>query len=162
MTSEVESIAFQTNMLALNAAIEAAHRRYRGPGVAVVAHEVRNLSTRCARDGQAHHPEGRRGQRRAGADRRDERASLGARPESRRQLGSAHQVGARALRAEHRCASSRSPKNRAQSAQIKDEVPGVAGAAAVPGSCSQILAQVASTMTELAERVPVAPVHRRA
>jgi methyl-accepting chemotaxis protein len=45
MASEVEMIAFQTNMLALNAAIEAAHVGEAGRGFAVVAHEVRNLAT---------------------------------------------------------------------------------------------------------------------
>jgi methyl-accepting chemotaxis protein len=44
MSSDVESIAFQTNMLALNAAIEAAHAGEAGKGFAVVAHEVRALS----------------------------------------------------------------------------------------------------------------------
>ena len=44
MASEVELIAFQTNMLALNAAIEAAHVGDAGRGFAVVAHEVRNLA----------------------------------------------------------------------------------------------------------------------
>jgi len=49
MASEVQSIAFQTNVLALNAAIEAAHAGERGRGFAVVAHEVRALSN-AARD----------------------------------------------------------------------------------------------------------------
>jgi len=49
MASEVEAIAFQTNMLALNAAIEAAHAGELGKGFAVVAHEVRTLSI-AARD----------------------------------------------------------------------------------------------------------------
>jgi methyl-accepting chemotaxis protein len=49
MASEVESIAFQTNMLALNAAIEAAHAGEAGKGFAVVANEVRTLSD-AARD----------------------------------------------------------------------------------------------------------------
>jgi methyl-accepting chemotaxis protein len=49
MASEVESIAFQTNVLALNAAIEAAHAGERGKGFAVVANEVRALSN-AARD----------------------------------------------------------------------------------------------------------------
>jgi methyl-accepting chemotaxis protein len=44
MSSDVESIAFQTNMLALNAAIEAAHAGAAGKGFAVVAQEVRALS----------------------------------------------------------------------------------------------------------------------
>jgi len=44
MSSDVESIAFQTNMLALNAAIEAAHAGAAGRGFAVVAQEVRALS----------------------------------------------------------------------------------------------------------------------
>jgi methyl-accepting chemotaxis protein len=44
MSSDVESIAFQTNMLALNAAIEAAHAGAAGKGFAVVAKEVRALS----------------------------------------------------------------------------------------------------------------------
>jgi methyl-accepting chemotaxis protein len=44
MSSDVESIAFQTNMLALNAAIEAAHAGAVGKGFAVVAQEVRALS----------------------------------------------------------------------------------------------------------------------
>jgi methyl-accepting chemotaxis protein len=49
MSSDVESIAFKTNMLALNAAIEAAHAGAAGKGFAVVAQEVRALSeaARC-------------------------------------------------------------------------------------------------------------------
>ena len=49
MSSEVESIAFKTNILALNAAIEAAHSGAAGKGFAVVAEEVRSLSS-AARD----------------------------------------------------------------------------------------------------------------
>jgi len=49
MSSDVESIAFKTNMLALNAAIEAAHAGDVGKGFAVVAKEVRELSA-AARD----------------------------------------------------------------------------------------------------------------
>jgi methyl-accepting chemotaxis protein len=53
MSSDVESIAFKTNMLALNAAIEAAHAGDVGKGFAVVAKEVRELSAAARHTGKS-------------------------------------------------------------------------------------------------------------
>ncbi|HEY4211943.1 MAG TPA: methyl-accepting chemotaxis protein [Steroidobacteraceae bacterium] len=53
MSSDVELIAFQTNMLALNAAIEAAHAGSVGKGFAVVAQEVRKLSEAARATGKS-------------------------------------------------------------------------------------------------------------
>jgi methyl-accepting chemotaxis protein len=53
MSTDVESIAFKTNMLALNAAIEAAHAGDVGKGFAVVAKEVRELSAAARLTGKS-------------------------------------------------------------------------------------------------------------
>jgi methyl-accepting chemotaxis protein len=149
MASDVESIAFQTNMLALNAAIEAAHAGTAGQGFAVVAHEVRNLST-AARD------TGKRITQKVGAvsealvqigsscerlSKRDEEA-VGA---SEQRIQSVlDRFAESTARLEHVAEESRT-----QSAQIKDEIDEALVQLQFQDRTGQILAQVVSTMESL-------------
>ncbi len=151
MASDVESIAFQTNMLALNAAIEAAHAGTAGQGFAVVAHEVRNLST-AARD------TGKRITQKVGAV-SDALMQIGATSErvAERDQKAVDSSEARIRTVLERFAQSTvrleqvAEESRAQSAQIKDEVSESLVQLQFQDRVSQILAQVVSTMNELAQ-----------
>jgi methyl-accepting chemotaxis protein len=150
MASDVESIAFQTNMLALNAAIEAAHAGTAGQGFAVVAHEVRNLST-AARD------TGKRITQKVGAV-SEALVQIGATNE---RVADRDQKAVESSEARIKSVLSRFANNavrleqvaeesRAQSAQIKDEIAESLVQLQFQDRVGQILSQVAGTMTELA------------
>jgi len=149
MASDVESIAFQTNMLALNAAIEAAHAGTAGRGFAVVANEVRNLST-AARD------TGKRITEKVGAV----SASLlqiGATSErvAARDTEAVASSEARIQSVLSRFAASTvrleqiAGESRAQSAQIKGEIAESLVQLQFQDRVGQILAQVVAAMNEL-------------
>jgi len=150
MASDVESIAFQTNMLALNAAIEAAHAGTAGQGFAVVAHEVRNLST-AARD------TGKRITQKVGAV-SDALLKIGSTSE---QLSERDQKAVASSEARIQAVLDRFAQNtvrmeqvadesRSQSRQIKGEVSEALVQLQFQDRVGQILAQVVSTMNELA------------
>jgi methyl-accepting chemotaxis protein len=149
MAGDVESIAFPTNMLALNAAIEAAHAGTVGQGFAVVAQEVRHLST-AARD------MGKRITQKVGTvsdalmqigssserlSKRDEEAVKASEERIHSVLGRFAESTARLERV--------ADESRTQSAQIKDEIDEALVQLQFQDRTGQILAQVVSTMNDV-------------
>jgi methyl-accepting chemotaxis protein len=151
MSSEVESIAFQTNMLALNAAIEAAHAGELGKGFAVVANEVRTLSNR-ARD------TGKRITQKVGAVSQSLK-QIGATNErvaSRdQQAVEASESHIRSVLARFADSTSQlaevAERSREESAAIKDEICESLVQLQFQDRTGQILAHVSSSMTQLAQ-----------
>ena len=157
MASEVESIAFQTNMLALNAAIEAAHAGDSGKGFAVVANEVRGLSTAARETGKRITQKvgaingslqqiGETNERISG---RDQQAVEGSEAHIRTVLARFAQSAAKL---EHIAEQSRS-----ESAAIKDEICESLVQLQFQDRVSQILTHVTSSMHELSQADSAAP-----
>jgi methyl-accepting chemotaxis protein len=154
MGAEVESIAFQTNMLALNAAIEAAHAGESGAGFAVVANEVRALSTAARETGKKITQKVgtiSESLKRIGATNeqvasRDQEAVAGAQENIRAVLSRFSQSTVR-LREE-------AEQSREQSASIREEISESLVQLQFQDRVSQILRQVTTTMEQMAEGSP--------
>jgi methyl-accepting chemotaxis protein len=156
MASEVESIAFQTNMLALNAAIEAAHAGERGAGFAIVANEVRALSSAARATGKRITSKvGTIGEalNRIGAGNeqvasRDQQAVAGSEEHIRAVLARFSQSTARLEQVAEQA--------HAQSAAIRDEIGESLVQLQFQDRVSQILCQVETSMQQMLSAAPAA------
>jgi methyl-accepting chemotaxis protein len=154
MGAEVESIAFQTNMLALNAAIEAAHAGESGAGFAVVANEVRALSTAARETGKKITQKvgtistslKRIGATNEQVASRDQEAVAGAQDNIRAVLSRFSQSTVR-LREE-------AEQSRQQSASIREEISESLVQLQFQDRVSQILRQVTATMEQVGDGSP--------
>jgi methyl-accepting chemotaxis protein len=154
MGAEVESIAFQTNMLALNAAIEAAHAGESGAGFAVVANEVRALSTAARETGKKITQKvgtistslKRIGATNEQVASRDQEAVAGAQDNIRAVLSRFSQSTVR-LREE-------AERSRQQSASIREEISESLVQLQFQDRVSQILRQVTTTMEQVGDGSP--------
>jgi methyl-accepting chemotaxis protein len=154
MGADVESIAFQTNMLALNAAIEAAHAGESGAGFAVVANEVRALSTAARETGKKITQKVgtiSESLKRIGATNeqvaaRDQEAVAGAQENIRAVLSRFSQSTVR-LREE-------AEQSRQQSASIREEISESLVQLQFQDRVSQILRQVTATMEQIGDEPP--------